>query len=142
KTDERRWAVINEIEGRRGEVRWREETQKHWDPIHRCLTDGELDCGSTPLHRVIFADRNLCDDDDERYISLVTPKRVQAVAAAIRGIDKAWMRERYFAIDPEDYDVALDEEDFDLTWEWFVLLRKFFERAAGAERWVTFTVTH
>lgn len=133
--------IIEAIE-EHGDERWSQETDKAWDAIHRCLTDGKLYSGSTPLHRVIYADRNLYFDDDEYFISLVTPKRVQASFEALRGITKKWMRERYFAIKPRDYDGEISDDDFDYTWGWFVPLRRFFGRAAKAGRWVSFTVSY
>jgi hypothetical protein len=140
KTDDRLTEVIEEIE-ERWERRWLQETDKAWDAIHRCLTDGGLDSGSTPLHRVIFGDRNLYRGGDYN-ISLLTPKRVEAVAAAIQGIKENWMREQYYAIDPRDYGGTLGEEDFEYTWGWFVPLRRFYVRAAKAQRWVSFTVSY
>lgn len=140
-TDERRMALIASIE-EKWERKWLQETDKAWDAIHRCLTDGELDNGGTPLHRVIFADRNLYDDEDEYYISLVTPKRVAAVVAAIRGIDQAWMRQQYTALGGDYGGYPTSDEDFEYTWSWFAQLRTFFGRAAKAGRWVSFTVSH
>jgi hypothetical protein len=134
--------VLEEIE-ERWDRRWLQETDKAWDAIHRCLTDGYLYTGSTPLHRVIYAERNLWDGDDDYFISLLTPKRVQAVAEAIRDIKKPWMRERYYEIiDPGDYDGVLGDEDFEYTWGWFVPLRRFYQRAAKSGRWVSFTVSY
>lgn len=52
------------------------------------------------------------------------------------------MCERYYAIDPGDYDGVLDEEDFEYAWGWFVPLRRFYQRAAKAGRWVSFTVSY
>jgi hypothetical protein len=132
--------MICEIE-ERWDKKWLQETDKAWDAIHRCLTDGDLDVGFTPLGRVIYADRNLFRGDD-MFVSLLTPKRVAASAAAMADIDKKWMRERYFAIDPRAYDAVLDDDDFEYTWGWFVPLRAFFKKAAKAERWVTFTVSY
>lgn len=141
RTDERRKAVIAEIE-ERWESQWLQETDKAWDAIHRCLTDGDLDCGSTPRHRVIFADRNLFDDGDDYFISLVTPKRVAAVVPAISSINKAWMRSRYRELGDDYGGYPTSDEDFEYTWEWFTQLRKFFVKAAAAGRWVSFTVSH
>jgi hypothetical protein len=42
-------------EGRDGEgwdAEWVQETDKAWDAIHRCLTDGKLEYGDTPLPQV------------------------------------------------------------------------------------------
>jgi hypothetical protein len=144
KDDDALQEVLEEIE-ERWDKRWLQETDKAWDAIHRCLTDGYLYSGSTPLHRVIYAETNLSfafDEEDDYFASLLTPRRVQGVADAIRGITKAWMRARYFALPADDYDGHIDEDDFDYTWGWFVALRRFYQRAAKAGRWVSFTVSY
>jgi hypothetical protein len=142
KTAETKAALIDALEEieRRRDRKWLEETDKAWDAIHRCLTNGMLEFGDTPLHRVIFGDKNLLTAPANGHISLVNPDEVREVADAIRWIDEEWMRDRYFALDPRQYDGDISELDFEYTWGWFVRLRAFFEKAAAAERWVSFTV--
>jgi hypothetical protein len=51
------------------------------------------------------------------------------------------MRKRYDRIDPADYDeVEMGDEDFAYTWENFLDVRKFYRKAAEADRAVIFTV--
>ena len=50
------------------------------------------------------------------------------------------MRRSYFALDADDYDQPLSEEDFGYTWDNFQDLRRFFEKAASHDRAVVFTV--
>jgi hypothetical protein len=63
---------------------WLQETDKAWDAIHRCLTDGTLRYGSSPLHKCILGEVNLYDGDDY-IVNLVEPAEVKEVATAIRG---------------------------------------------------------
>src|SRR5215216_2280040 len=110
-------AAIEEIE-ERWDRDWLVETDKAWDAIHRCLTDGTLSYGPTPRHKCILGEESLHEGDDY-IVNLVEPAEVKAVAEAIRGIDEASLRERYFALDPDDYDSRTSEEDFRYTWENF-----------------------
>lgn len=116
------------------------ESDKAWDAMHRALTDGQLswDGGEPPLNRAVLGGELLYGEDD--YImSLKTPLEVADVAVALRNIDEADFRKRYFAIDAESYDTPLSEEDFGYTWHWFETVRDFYERAARERRFVLFT---
>lgn len=136
--DDELMAVIEEIEDR-WDRDWLQETDKAWDAIHRCLTDGTLRYGSSPLQKCILGEVSLYEGDDY-LVNLLEPAEVEEVAAAIRGIDEPSMRRSYFALDPDDYDQPLSEEDFGYTWDNFQDLRRFFEKAAGHDRAVLFTV--
>jgi hypothetical protein len=136
--DDELMAVIEEIEDR-WDREWLVETDKAWDAIHRCLTDGTLSYGSSPLHRCILGEDNRHDGDDY-IVNLLGPGDVKEVAVAIRGIDEASLRRNYFALDPEDYGSPPTEEDFRYTWENFRDLREFYEKAARHDRPVVFTV--
>src|SRR4051794_38865380 len=136
--DEELMAVIEEIEDQ-WDRDWLRETDKAWDAIHRCLTDGTLSYGPTPLHGCILGEDNLHDGDDY-IVNLLEPGEVKEVAAAIRGIDEAPMRRNYFSLDPDDYGSPPTEEDFQYTWENFLALREFFEKAARHDRAMVFTV--
>ena len=65
------------------------ESDKAWDAIHRCLTDGSLlyDSGEYPLNHVICGGRQL-DAGDDYTISLVNPEQVKDVARAARACDR------------------------------------------------------
>jgi hypothetical protein len=130
--------AVEEIE-ERWDRKWLVETDKAWDAIHRCLTDGSLEYGSTPLHKCILGSNNLYEGDDY-IVSLLRPAEVKEVAEAIEGIDREEMRRKYDAIDPDDYDGELSDDDFEYTWSNFSDLRAFFRKAAEHQRAVVFTV--
>ncbi|GIE77043.1 hypothetical protein Aph02nite_29930 [Actinoplanes philippinensis] len=115
------------------------DTDKAWDAIHRCLTDGTLDpdAGDPPLSLAVAGGRHL---HDEMYVVHVTAAEVREVAAALLDIDEAWLRER-FGDFGDDYDGAADEQDFQYTWSNLADLRDFYQRAAAAGRAVIFTAT-
>jgi hypothetical protein len=141
KSDRKLMELIEEIE-----EAWEEpfvvETDKAWDAIHRCLTDGSLlyVSGEYPLNHCICGGRQLFRGRDYT-VSFVSAPQVKDVAAALTRITKAWMRKRYDQIDPEEYDeVEMGDEDFGYTWENFLDVRRFYRRAAKAARAVIFTV--
>jgi hypothetical protein len=125
---------------------WVEMTDKAWDGIHRSLTDGKLERGSTPRHLCILGatDRLWVRREDgqlEYIVNLLEPSDVRRVADAIRGIDRAELLRGYEGIDPDSfYALCMSEEDFEATWDSFRGLRAFFERVAEAGRWVVFKV--
>ena len=127
---------IEEIEEEWDEE-WLQETDKSWDAIHRCLTDGKLKWGDSPLHKCILGCANLYKGND--YImNFLGPKDLKDVAAAIKNIDQDDLRRRYDAIESRSY--AKSDSDFDYTWSWFRQLRDFFQKAAAADRAMLFTV--
>lgn len=118
------------------------ESDKAWDPIHRCLTDGSLlyESGEYPLNHVICGGRQLFEGDDHT-VALVTPEQVRDVASALELVTKAWFRERYFSLlRQDDYDGTIGDEDFEYTWEWFENVRDLYKKAAVSNRAVIFTV--
>lgn len=116
------------------------DTDKAWDGIHRCLTNGTLDpdAGEYPLSHVVLGGRHL---HDEYYVVYVSAREVLNVADALKHVDRTWLRGRFNAIDDPDYDGTHDAADFEYTWGNFLDVQTFFERAAAAGRAVVFTAT-
>jgi hypothetical protein len=119
---------------------WAYETDKAWDAIHRCLTDGTLniDGGSYPLKLCVLGGAHLYSEDDY-LVCMVDPSQVADVARDLGKITKADLREKYFRIDSSDYGLDLSEDDFEYTWANFEGLPAFFAKAADAGRAVLFT---
>jgi hypothetical protein len=118
------------------------ESDKAWDAIHRCLTDGSLlyESGGYPLNHVICGGRQLYRGE-EYTVSLVTPEQVKDVSSAIVPLTEHWMRERYFSLlKPESYDGEIGETDFEYTWTWFKNVRDLYRKATVSGRAVIFTV--
>jgi hypothetical protein len=138
--DDELMEAIAEIENR-WDREWLMETDKAWDAIHRCLTDGSLQYGRTPFHKCILGSDNLYEGDDY-LVNYLEPDEVKEVAEAIKGIDKEWMRRKYDAIDPDDYDGELSDEDFEYTWSNFLDVQAFYQKAAKHDRAVVFTVDY
>jgi len=141
KTDESVIEIIQEEIEEEWDEEWLCETDKAWDAIHRCLTNGKLECNEKeyPLNAVILCGKQLHESDDY-IISLVEPEEVSAVVDALQGIDKDALKEAYEKIDQKDYDGEIGEEDFEYTWEYFSDLPPLFSKAAKAGRAVIFSV--
>jgi len=119
------------------------ETDKAWDAIHRCLTDGSLlyVSGEYPLNHCICGGRQLFRGRDYT-VSYVTAPQVKDVASALAKLTKTRMRKRYDQLDPEEYNEAeMGDEDFEYTWENFLDVRRFYKKAVEAGRAVIFTVS-
>lgn len=118
---------------------WAFETDKAWDAIHRCLTDGRLlyASGPFPLAYAVLGGRPL-DVGDDYTACLASAARVRKVSKALKDVDEAWMRKRYRSLSKTDYGEC-SAEDFDYTWKSFQGLPAFFAKAAKAGRAVLFT---
>lgn len=138
--DEELVELIQEDVEARWDTNWLAQSDKAWDAIHRCLTDGRLSFeSSTPRHLCILGGRQLYEGDDY-IVSYVAPEQVKQVAAAIADIDEQWMRERYFTIPEADYGFPITEDDCGYTWSWFLGVQALFQKAAATGRAVIFTV--
>ncbi len=132
--------LIHEDIEERYEDKWQFHTDKAWDALHRCLTDGRLEyeSGPFPLSYAVLGGRQLYEGTDF-IVSLVEPQHVQATALALEAVTKEWLRERYLLLDPDDYEGEIDDDDFEYTWANFEGLPEFFAHAARARRAVIFT---
>ena len=138
--DDQVLAIVGELEEKWDEA-WLAPSDKAWDAMHRCLSNGTLyyDEGEYPLNRTVLGGRHLYDGDDY-VVSYVAPNEVKDVAAALAPIGMAEFRTRYDLIDPDDYDGAPGDEDFSSTWESFQAVRDLYRKAAAEGRAVVFTV--
>ncbi len=139
-TDEQRRAIIEEIESA-WDKDWLCQTDKAWDAIHRCLTDGKLEWqnGAFPLNACVLGGQQLHQGDDY-IISLVKPEKVPPITSALSAVTKDMMRQNYFNLDKSDYDGPFGEDDYQYTWSWFEGLLRLFQKASQNHRAVIFTV--
>ena len=120
---------------------WLCETDKAWDAIQRCLTNGKIgfENDASPYHLCVLGGRQLHSGGN--YVAaLKSPGQVEDIARVLRSVTEENLRQSYFNIDPQDYGFPISEEDFEYTVTWFRRLPGFFEKAAAAKRWVVFTV--
>lgn len=138
--DDKVGEFLEELEESREDDALTVDTDKAWDAIHRCLTDGTLDpdSGVYPWSHTVLGGRHLHVD---YYVVYVSAAEVRDVAEALRTVDRTWLRRRFDSIDDRDYDGAQDDEDFEYTWNNFVDVQTFYDRAAAADRSVLFTAT-
>lgn len=141
KSDEDVIEIIQEDIEERWDKEWLNESDKAWDAIHRCLTDGKLewDNGEFPLNAVILGGI-LVHKGDDYIVSVVTPDQVPEVALALKNIDEAALKSGYDRIDQSNSDGEIGKHDFEYTKDWFNGLPELFEKAANAGRGVVFSV--
>jgi len=133
-------AYIQEDIEEQWEKEWLCETDKAWDAIHRCLTDGTLSGDdSTPFHWCVLNGSQIYTGDDY-IVSFVDVQNVKQVAGAIEPLTESDFRIRYNAIDESDYGMPLSDDDFQYTWDNFTALRDLYARAASENRSVLFSV--
>jgi len=117
------------------------ESDKAWDAMHRCLTDGRLEYGNGPYpwSYCVLGPRQL-HEGDGYIVSLVSPEEVKAVAESLESITAEWFRDRYARVVPKDYAPEYGSEDLEYTWSWFQNVRELYRKAAARGRAVIFTV--
>ena len=130
--------LTEEIEERWDED-WLCETDKAWDAIHRCLSNGSLSYEfSSPIQGAILGGAPLYAGGDY-VVSYKTAAEVNQVASAIAVISDDDMAARYDALDEEQYGCPKDEGDRQYTVEWFSAVRDFYQKTALAGRPAVFT---
>lgn len=141
KSDEALIEIIQEDIEEKWDKEWLHETDKAWDAIHRCLTDGKLEWenGEFPLKAAIVGGELLHKGDDY-IVSVVSPDKVLSVAEALQDVGEAELKNGYDKIEQSDYDGEIGKEDFEYTLDWFKGLPDLFSRAANAGRAVVFSV--
>ncbi len=113
---------------------------KHWDAIHRTLTDGTLDgeTGDFPLDHAVLGGRRLYKGDDFEAI-LIRPDIVPHVSQGLHDLKRAEFAEKYMALDPEDYGQQPTEPECDAAWAILKLIRQLFEDASNEHAAILFT---
>jgi hypothetical protein len=110
-----------------------------WDPIHRCLTEGELNPtdGDFPLNAAVLGGKQLHQGSD--YVAaLVRPDMTRFIADALVEIDEEQTRQKFFGLRPESYQRPIDEKHFMEVWLMLQDLKVFFEAAADNMEAVVF----
>jgi Domain of unknown function (DUF1877) len=117
------------------------ETDKAWDAIHRCLTDGTLAGQDGPLSRLILGGVQLYSDTDNYIINYVPRAELPAILTALGEISEARMKKQYEDLRGTDYPQdQLSAEDWEYTWEYFSGIPAFVARADRGGRSLVFTV--
>lgn len=116
-------------------------TDKAWDAIHRCLSNGTLDVrqGARPLNMAIFGG-NILNKGQDYFVVLLTPTEVKQVADALGQVTEDWMKKKYFDQKFPDYAGEKSQEDWEYTWGSFDGLPQFFTNAATRKQHVIFSV--
>jgi hypothetical protein len=117
-----------------------QQTDKAWDAIHRCLSDGTLAWGrgEWPLNGAVLGGEP-CYLGTDYIIASIDDDDVTEIAAALDQVTQPWLRERFARLPAHGYAGLVDEDAFDYTWYWFELMRAFFRKTADEGRQIVFT---
>jgi hypothetical protein len=142
--DQSREAWLQELEEQVEDADWF-QYDKAWDELHRCLGDGELVIqDGPPLAHAVFGSHPLVRDEDADWFAGYLPgDEVPAVAAALRQVDREWLRSRFDGLDRTEhatYGGPLDDELFEYVWEAVEGLRVFYERLVERREAMVFSV--
>ena len=119
------------------------ETDKAWDAIHRCLTDGSLTMvpSANPMGKLILGGRQLYSDTQTYIVNLIEANELPEISEALNGVTKEWMKARYDQLRETNYPQEfISEQDWEYTWDWFSGIPDFIVRAVQENRSVIFTV--
>lgn len=111
-----------------------------WEPIHRCLTEGELDptAGDFPLNHAVLGGKQLHQSSDYTAV-LVRPDMTRFIADALQDLEEDDMRKKFFALPSTSYQGVVDEKRFIEMWLRLQDLKVFFQAAAENMEAVVFT---
>ena len=137
--DEAAHAFVEELEDQ-WDTYFLQQTDKAWDPIHRCLADGTLAWagGDWPLNGAVLGGEPMYLASDY-IIMFLDDHDVAEIADALDEVTQPWFRTRFFALPGHGYQDSTDEASFDYTWHWFELMRAFFRKTADEGRQIVFT---
>jgi hypothetical protein len=111
-----------------------------WDPIHRCLTEGELDpaAGDFPLNHAVLGGKQLLKETDHTAV-LIRPDMTRFIADALAELEEDDVRKKFFALGAGSYQQPIDEKHFMEMWLMLQNLKVFFEAATENLEAVVFT---
>lgn len=119
------------------------ETDKAWDAIHRCLTDGSLSTtpAKSPVGKLILGGRQLHKDTQTYIINFIDRGELGQIAAELKTVTREWMKKRYWQLRNTTYPQELiSDQDCEYTLDWFSGIPDFIGRANDEGRCVIFTV--
>jgi hypothetical protein len=116
------------------------ETGVSWDPIHRCLTEGEIDpaAGDFPLNTAVLGGKQLLQGKEYTAV-LIRPDVTRFVADALGELEEDDVRKKFFALKGGSYQQPIDEKHFTEMWLRLLDLKVFFEAASENLEAVVFT---
>jgi len=119
------------------------QTDKAWDAIHRCLTDGTLTIARSeePLGKLIAGGSQLYADTQNYILNLIHAGELGAVSEALKEVTRDWMKARYEQLAGTDYPQELISDlDWEYMWGWFSRIPGFVDQAQREGRSILFTV--
>ena len=119
------------------------DTGSAWDPLHRCLTEGELDpaAGDFPLNTAVLGGKQLHQGSDYAAV-LIRPDMTQFIADALGEVDEEDFRKKFFGLNKDSYKGPITEKAFTEVWLALQNLKVFFEAASENKEAVVFTAKY
>lgn len=113
-----------------------------WDPLHRIMTDGELDPGGGdfPGNHVVLGGKQLHHGPDFSAI-LIRPDIVAFVSESLNELKQNEVREIFEKL-PPSYSKPRGDKEFTELWLAITKMRTFFDAAAENLEAVVFTVKY
>lgn len=113
-----------------------------WDPLHRIMTDGELDPGGGdfPGNHVVLGGKQLHHAGDFSAI-LIRPDIVAFVSESLNELKQNEVREKFENL-PATYAKPRGDKEFVELWLAITQMRTFFDAAAENLEAVVFTVKY
>lgn len=125
------------------------ETDKAWDAIHRCLTDGTLKSkAKSILENAILGGTSLYKG--KGYIIIYnSAEKMPELAGALKNIKKDDFKTNYYKLNNkkpflwfnlDSYDGPLNDDDLEYSWAYLEDLKVFINKTSIAKRSLLFTV--
>jgi hypothetical protein len=113
-----------------------------WDPLHRLMTDGELDPGGGdfPHNHIVLGGKQLHHGSDFSTI-LIRPDMVPFVSEALNELKQLEVHEKFNNL-PASYTKPKGDKEFTELWLAVQKLRTFFDAAAENREAVVMTVKY
>jgi hypothetical protein len=113
-----------------------------WDPLHRIMTDGELDPGGGdfPGNHVVLGGKQLHHASDFSAI-LIRPDIVAFVSESLNELKQGEVREKFENL-PASYNRPRGDKEFVELWLAITRMQTFFDAAAENLEAVVFTVKY
>lgn len=104
---------------------WMAESDKAWEPLHRCLDEHEV------LRNIFLGGQHLTAEGSSYIVSFLNKAEVKRIHESLQDVTRGWLQDRCTAIHVDD--------DFEYLWSNFCEVMAFFQDAAKSSRAVIFT---
>ncbi|NQX48431.1 YfbM family protein [Paenibacillus tritici] len=122
------------------------DIDKSWQALHYILNGGQEGDGS-PLGAAVPLTSHYIGHYSDAEVFAMEPEQVKETAAALEGIEEAWLREQYSfrqMMEEGIYPLVEDdeaEEFFDYIYTYFTAIQEFYRTASASQSCVLFYIS-